>query len=174
LSANPALAVIDAQVSAASSAKSLADLNYYPDVTLGARFVQRPRGDNSGEFLVGLKAPIQYEAKDAEQRASAARLGAAQARSDAIRLRLEGDIADAWFGFEAVRKAIRIYEQRQLPPAQLSVDTARLGFQAGSTDLSTLLDVERRLRVIQLELLKLKVEQQARYAELERLAGGSL
>ena len=57
LSANPALAIIDAQVSAANSAKSLADLNYYPDVTLGARFVQRPRGDNSGEFLVGLKAP---------------------------------------------------------------------------------------------------------------------
>jgi outer membrane protein TolC len=169
-SANPMLAATDAQVSAASSAKSLADLNYYPDVTLGARFVQRPTGDNSGEFLVGLKVPLQYEAKDAEQRASASRLGAAQAHSDAIRLRLEGDIADAWFGFDAVRKAIRIYEQRQLPPARLSLETARSGFQAGTTDLSAVLEAERRLRTIQLELLKLKVEEQAKYAELERLA----
>jgi hypothetical protein len=36
------------------------------------------------------------------------------------------------------------------------------------------LEAERRLRLVQLELLKLKVEQQAKYAELERLAGGSL
>jgi outer membrane protein, heavy metal efflux system len=174
LSANPMLAVTDAQITAANGAKSLADLNYYPDVTLGARFVQRPRGDNSGEFLLGFKVPLQYEAKDAEQRASASRLGAAQARSDAIRLRLEGDIADVWFGFDAVQKAIRIYEQRQLPPARLSVETARAGFQAGTTDLAVVLETERRLRALQLELLKLKVEQQAKYAELERLAGGSL
>jgi outer membrane protein TolC len=173
-SANPMLAATDAQVNAANSAKSLADLNYYPDVTLGARYVQRPGAPDTGEFLLGFKVPLQYEAKDAEQRASASRLGAAQARSDAIRIRLDGDIADAWFGFEAVRKAIRIYEQRQLPPARLSVETARAGFQAGATDVAAVLEAERRLRTIQLEFLKLKVEQQTKYAELERLAGGAL
>jgi hypothetical protein len=36
------------------------------------------------------------------------------------------------------------------------------------------LEAERRLRLVQLELLKLEVERQAKYAELERLAGGSL
>lgn len=172
--ANPLLAATAAQVDAATGMKSLTDLNYYPDVTVGARFVQRPRGEDTGEFLLGFKVPFQYEAKDAEQRAATSRLGAAQARSDAIRIRLDGDVADAWFGFDAVRKAIRIYEQRQLPPARLSVETARSGFQAGTTDLSVVLEAERRLRTIQLDLLKLKVEQQAKYAELERLAGGSL
>ena len=172
--ANPVLAATDAQVGAAASAKSLADLNYYPNVTLGATFVQRPTGDNSGQFMMGLKVPLQYEAKDAEQRAASSKLGAAQARSDAIRIRLDGDVAEAWFGFEAVRKAIRIYERRQLPPARLSVETARTGFAAGTTDLSGVLDAERRLRMVQLELLKLEVERQAKYAELERLAGGSL
>ncbi|MBI1866768.1 MAG: TolC family protein [Methylocystis sp.] len=172
--ANPLLAATAAQVDAATGAKSLADLNYYPEVTLGARYVQRPRGEDTGEFLLGFKVPLQYEAKDAEQRAASSRLGAAQARSDAIRIRLDGDVVDAWFGFDAVRKAIRIYEQRQLPPARLSVETARSGFQAGTTDLSVVLEAERRLRTIQLDLLKLKVESQAKYAELERLAGGSL
>lgn len=172
--ANPVLAATDAQVGAAASAKSLADLNYYPNVTLGATFVQRPTGDNSGQFMMGLKVPLQYEAKDAEQRAASSKLGAAQARSDAIRIRLDGDVADAWFGFDAVRKAIRIYERRQLPPARLSVETARTGFAAGTTDLSAVLEAERRLRLVQLELLKLEVERQAKYAELERLAGGSL
>jgi len=33
---------------------------------------------------------------------------------------------------------------------------------------------ERRLRTVQLDLLKLKVELQPKYAEMERLAGGSL
>lgn len=171
---NPMLATTDAQVRSATSAKELAELNYYPDVTLGARFVQRPRGDNSGEFLLGLKVPLQFDAKDAEQRAASSKLGAAQARGDAIRLKLDGDVAETWFGLEAVRKAIRIYEQRQLPPARLSVETARVGFQAGTTDLAAVFEAERRLRAVEIELLKLKVEEQAKYAELERLAGGSL
>lgn len=34
--------------------------------------------------------------------------------------------------------------------------------------------VERRLRAVQLDLSKLKVELRTRYAEMERLAGGSL
>ena len=172
--ANPALATTGAQVRAATGTKELTDLNYYPDVTVGANFVQRPTGDNSGMFTLGFKVPLQYEAKDAEQRAASSRLGAAQMRYDAIRIRLDGDVAEAWFGLEAVRKAIRIVEQRQLNPARLSVETARSGFAAGAADLATSLEAERRLRAIELEILKLKVEEQARYAELERLAGGSL
>ncbi len=36
------------------------------------------------------------------------------------------------------------------------------------------IEQERRLRTVQLKLLKLKVEMQVKYAEMERLAGGSL
>jgi outer membrane protein TolC len=161
-------------VLSATRTKELTDLNYYPDVTLGADFVQRPTGENSGQFKLGFKVPLQYEAKDAEQRAASSKLGAAQMRNEAIRIRLDGDVAEAWFGLEAVRKSIRIFERRQLPPARLSVETARTGFQAGTTDLAALLDAERRLRAVELELLALKAEEQAKYAELERLAGGSL
>lgn len=95
-------------------------------------------------------------------------------RYDAIRTRLDGDVAEAWPGLEAVRTSIRIAEQRQVPPACLSVETAASGFQAGTTDLAAVLDAECRLRAGKFELLKLKVEEQARYAEPERLAGGSL
>ncbi|KAF0207976.1 MAG: outer membrane efflux protein [Gammaproteobacteria bacterium] len=172
--ANSALATTSAQVRAATGTKELTDLNYYPNVTVGATFVQRPTGDNTGQFMLNFKVPLQYEAKDAEQRAASSRLGAAQMRYDAIRIRLDGDVAEAWFGLEAVRKAIRIVEQRQLNPARLSVETARSGFAAGAADLATSLEAERRVQAIELEILKLRVEEQARYAELERLAGGSL
>lgn len=171
---NPQLAATHAQVRSATTAKKLTDLNYYPDITAGANFVQRPTGDNSGMFMLGFTVPLQYEAKDAEQRAASASVGAAQARNEALRIRLDGDVAEAWFRLEAVRKAIRIFEQRQLPPAKLSIDTARSGFDAGTTSLAALLDSERRLRAIELELLGLKIEEQSRYADLERLAGGSL
>jgi outer membrane protein TolC len=69
---------------------------------------------------------------------------------------------------------VQIYASRQLPPARSSVDNARNGFQAGSSDISLVFESERRLRAIQLDLLKLKVELQTKYAEMERLAGGSL
>jgi outer membrane protein TolC len=69
---------------------------------------------------------------------------------------------------------VQIYTTRQLPPARSSVDNARNGFQAGTSDLSSVFESERRLRAVQLDLLKLKVELQTKYADMERLAGGSL
>lgn len=173
-SANPMLALAGAQTNSAAQTKSLTDLNYYPDVTLGAKYVQRPFTEDTGEFMRGVKLPLHYEVKDAEQRAAGARLGAAQARNEALRLRIDGQIADAWFSVEALRKVVQIYATRQLPPARSSVDNARNGFQAGSSDISLVFESERRLRAVQLDLLKLKVELQTKYAEMERLAGGSL
>jgi outer membrane protein TolC len=173
-SANPMLALAGAQSNSAAQTKSLTDLNYYPDVTLGAKYVQRPFTEDTGEFMLGVKLPLHYEVKDAEQRAAGARLGAAQARNEALRLRIDGQIADAWFGVDALRKVVQIYATRQLPPARSSVDNARNGFQAGTSDLAAVFESERRLRAVQLDLLKLKVELQTKYAEMERLAGGSL
>jgi len=69
---------------------------------------------------------------------------------------------------------VQIYTTRQLPPARSSVDNARNGFQAGTTDLFFVFEAERRLRTVQLDLLKLKVELQTKFAEMERLAGCSL
>ena len=173
-SANPILALAGALSNSAAQTKSLTDLNYYPDVTLGAKYVQRPGTEDTGEFLLGVKLPLQYEVKDAEQRAAGSRLGAAQARNEALRLRIDGQIADAWFSVDALRKVVQIYAARQLPPARSSVDNARNGFQAGTSDLSSVFESERRLRAVQLDLLKLKVELQTKYADMERLAGGSL
>jgi outer membrane protein TolC len=173
-SANPMLSLAGAQTDSAVHSKSLADLNYYPDVTLGAKYVQRPREPDTGEFMLGVKLPLQYEAKDAEQRAAGARLSATQARNEALRLRIDGQVADAWFGVDALRKVVQIYVTRQLPPSRSSVENARNGFQAGTTDLSAVLEAERRLRAVQLDLLRLRLELQAKYAEMERLAGGSL
>ena len=173
-SANPMLALAGAQINSAAQSKSLTDLDYYPDVTLGAKYVQRPFTEDTGEFMLGVKLPLHYEVKDAEQRAAGARRGAAQARNEALRLRIDGQIADAWFGVDALRKVVQIYATRQLPPARSSVDNARNGLQAGTSDLASVFESERRLRAVQLDLLKLKVELQTKYAEMERLAGGSL
>jgi len=67
---------------------------------------------------------------------------------------------------------VQIYASRQLPPSRSSVDNARNGFQAGSSDISMVSNRSERLfAAVQLDLLKLKVELQAKYAEMERLAG---
>jgi len=173
-SSNPLLALAGAQVDSNAQTKSLADLNYYPDLTVGAKYVQRPGTEDTGEFGLGFKVPLHYEVKEAEQRAASASLNAAQARKEALRLRIDGQIADAWFGVDTLRKIIQIYEARELPPARALVENARNGFRAGSSDIGLLFESERQLQTVQLELLKLKTELQAKYSELERLAGGPL
>jgi hypothetical protein len=106
-SANPMLALAGTQSNSAAQTKSLTDLNYYPDLTLGATYVQRPGTEDTGEFMAGFKVPLHYEVKDAEQRAAGARLRAAQARAEALRLPIDGQIADAWFGVDALRKVCK-------------------------------------------------------------------
>src|SRR5258705_11651094 len=115
-SANPMLALAGAQSTSAAQTKSLTDLNYYPDVTLGAKYVQRPGTEDTGEFMAKFNLPLQYEVKDPEQRAAGARLGAAQARNEALRRRIDGQIAEPRFGVDALRKVVQIYTSRQLPP----------------------------------------------------------
>lgn len=144
-----------------------------PDQTLPGA-TQRLGTEDTGELILGVKLPRHYQVKVAEQGAVGARLGAAQARSEALRLRIDGQVADAWFNADPLRKVFQIYASRQLSPARLSVDNARNGFQAGSSELSSVFESERRLRAVQLDPLKLKVELQAKYAEMDRLAGGSL
>lgn len=91
-----------------------------------------------------------------------------------IAKRLNPTVVDVWFGVDALRKVVQIYVSRQLPPARSSVDNARNGFQAGSTDLFFGFEAKRRLSAVQFDRPKLKVELQAKYAELGRLAGGAL
>lgn len=171
---NPVLALAGAQTESAAQTKSLADLNYYPDISVGAKYVQRPGTEDTGEFGLRFKLPLHTEVKDAEQQAAFSNLSAAQARKEALRLKIDGQIADAWFSVDALRKVIQIYETRELPPARTSVENARNGFRAGSSDITLLFETERRFQTIQLDLLKLKTELQAKYAEMERLAGGAL
>lgn len=92
----------------------------------------------------------------------------------AIAKRLNSTVAPAALDFDALRKVVQIYASRELPPARSSVDNARNGFQAGSSDLSSVFESERRLRTVQLDLLRLKVELQTKNVEMERLGGGSL
>jgi hypothetical protein len=69
---------------------------------------------------------------------------------------------------------LEAWDVNSLGEGQRRFDNARNGFQPGSTDLFFVFEAERRLRAVQLDLSKLKVELQTKYAEMERLAGGSL
>jgi hypothetical protein len=83
----------------------------------------------------------------------------------AIAKRVNPTVAAASLDFDAA--------VRKIGTAGVLADPT-LVLEAGSADLSIVFESERRLRTVQLDLLKLKVELQKKYAEMERLAGGSL
>ena len=58
--------------------------------------------------------------------------------------------------------------------ARYIVSLAMVGAASALPWVSSTFESERRLRTVPLDLLKLKVELQAKYAETERLAGVSL
>jgi outer membrane protein TolC len=61
-----------------------------------------------------------------------------------------------------------------LPKSEVVVRSALSGLESGQGDSLRVLDAIRRVRNVQLEILKIQVQQQATLAEIEKAIGGDL
>jgi outer membrane protein TolC len=171
---NPAIAGEDAQIAAAEHGRTLVAKSWYPDVTLGLSAVDRDRRFFGYEAMVEFKIPLRWGLREAQEREAAARLGAARARRDAARLRLQGELEQAYWTFQAAGQTYRLLHDIQVPQAELRLGAALAGYELGRTELTAVLDAQRQIRRIALEHLKAEIEQQIGLAEIERLVGGEL
>ena len=61
-----------------------------------------------------------------------------------------------------------------LPQAELSLQSALVGYEAGKVDFATVLDAQRQIRLAKQSRIKAQAEGQARLAQIERLLGEEL
>ena len=120
------------------------------------------------------KIPLQWEAKNAEVRATSAEAAAAQARSTALKQRLTGEVAGMVAEYRGTVKTLAIMRHHHLPDAQQALKSALAALQSPTGSLADIFAAAQRLRKIQLDILKLDTEQQIAVAELEKAIGGDL
>ncbi len=135
----------------------------------------RDRDGYAGSGVMGeLRVPLQWGAKQAEVDAASAERAAAEQRLNTLKATLAGEIAGMLAEYRATAKTLDILQQHHLPKSELIVRSALSALESGQGDSLRVLDAIRRLRNVQLEILKTQVQQQASLAEIEKAIGGDL
>src|SRR5229473_289280 len=172
---NPTIAEGQAKAGSATAAQGLAERNRYPDVSLGLMHTRDRNDSYAGTGVMAeVRIPLQWEAKEAEVSAASAERAAAEQRLNALKATIGGELAGMLAEYRATAKTLQIMQQHHLPKSELVVRSALSALESGQGDVLRVLDAIRRVRNIQLEILKIQVQQQALLAEIEKAIGGDL
>lgn len=102
--------------------------------------------------------------------------------ASAMRSRMEHEVArmrdelnveahEAAVRAHEARHTVHVYEQQLIPTSRLQVDAARAGFVAGENDMTALIQAEKNLRTVELELETARADLRRRLAQQARAHG---
>lgn len=168
---NPLVAVQAAQIQGAERNRELAAKNWYPDFTVGVAPIQRDKRLDAWEVMVAINVPLQIESRREQEREAQAMAAAARAKRDATASGLRGELGEAAAGFNAALEQEQLLDGTLVPQAELTLRAALAGYETGRVDFATLLDAQRQVRRGRLDLLRVRVDQRMRLAEVERILG---
>ncbi len=170
----PAIAAEAARARSAGKMVELADLNRYPDWTIGLSPTQMGNKIAEWEIMLEVSIPLQQGSRRAKEREARAMLEAANAKREAAALGVHGELAENLAGLEAARRTESLAATSLLPQAELTFQSALAAYENGKVDFATLLDAQRQILRAKQERRKAHAEAQMRLAEIERIVGEDL
>jgi outer membrane protein TolC len=88
---------------------------------------------------------------------------------DAVANQKRASLALNLSGLDANHQSEILITDQLLPQAELTFQVALVGYQNGAVDFASLLDAQRRIRLIKQNQIKNQVDQQVNLAEIERI-----
>lgn len=171
---NPVLAAEEARARSADRMVEVADLNRYPDFSIGVAPTQMGNRIAEWEVMLEMSIPLQQDSRRAKEREARAMAEAARSRRDAVATTAMGELSESLAALEAARHTAALASTSLLPQAELTFQSALAGYENGKVDFATLLDAQRQIRRAKQELLKARAEAEMRLAEIERIVGEDL
>jgi outer membrane protein TolC len=172
LAERPELGAAEARVRARESAVALARREYFPDFRLLGGWDGMEEEDEMRP-LVGLELnlPLQRARRAAALDEAKASLEQARSEQRALGDQVQLAVERALERLAEGHHALEIFRDHTLPAARDRVTSARVAFETGQRDFSTVIDAERRLRDAELGYEEAVVEVSRRHAELARATG---
>lgn len=171
---SPLIAAEEARARSAGKMAELADLNRYPDLTVGLSPTQMGSRIADWGVMLEVSIPLQQSSRRAREREARAMLDAARARTEAATTAAMGELSESLAGLDAARRTEALAASSLLPQAELTYQSALAGYENGKVDFATLLDAQRQILRAKQERLKAQAEAQMRLAEIERIVGEDL
>jgi len=141
--AHPAVQASAAMATAAGRNVELERRNRYPDLSVSLGAMQRGDRLDGYEVMLEVNIPFQQRARRARERESRLREDAALARTEDIRVALEGRVGSAWARWIGAREQRALIEQTLLPQSDANFKSALASYQVGEVDFGTLLEALR-------------------------------
>lgn len=169
----PALARADLAIEKARTDLAIAEKEYYPDVTVGAGFM-----DNLGEMedgwmaTVGVNLPIWLGPRRAAERAAAAEVRTARHEADDVGARVLFEVKDAHARMEAARRLVKTFESSVLPQAEQSLKAIEEAYRNGRVGFLDVVDGRRTLYKARLAHERARADYARARAALSRATGG--
>jgi cobalt-zinc-cadmium efflux system outer membrane protein len=134
------------------------DFNAPPDFRAG------PRGQ------ITMELPI-FTHNQGEIAQSSAALRALDSQAAATRRSVSGQVAAAYFEFEARQTEVELYNKTLLPAVERLENMAEESYRAGKANILTVLDAQRNVQRVHNEYLNSLFNAQAAFARLEEAVG---
>ncbi len=152
---------------------ALACKEYYPDVNLVAKYDGFMPEEMRPQVGIDVNVPTQFARQSAAVREASARLQQRCAEYQDLLDQTRFEVQSAFDRTVQSRRVIRLFEERILPAAQRSLDSALANYTSGNLDFLRLLDAERQLHTQRELYFQASADYHRRLAELERVVGAA-
>jgi outer membrane protein TolC len=169
---------------AAELRSSLADQRWWPDLTLGATYIQtdrigmglNPEDDGKDPLILqlGLSLPLWWNRNRAEQARSSWLATAAAEDVSARREELRSEIARTWWKVANTERLVRLYRKTLLPQAEAAALAAETFFRDGKGSFAGLLETVAAWHSFLLAEARARADHAQAVAVLERWIGRPL
>lgn len=183
LEGNPDLKVIDHIIEKERANRSLASRASLPDLTVGFDYIQTgaaldPLMPESGKdpwaVTVGIKIPLWPGKNRARKDRAEAMILMQEYRLENSRNILAARAEKVIYEYGEAQRKIDLYSDRLIPRADQLLASTYAAYQAGEADFHSLVDAQRELLSLKLELERARVEKVKKLAEIGMLSGRDL
>ena len=174
LAHNPQLVAEDAKWKAADRGEALTRQGRYPTLMLGIAPTQFQNDVKTWDLMLEMNIPLWQGSRRAQEREALAMRDGAEARREATANQLRADLSEQLLALHSAQQTEALVSNNLLPQAELSLQSALAGYEAGKVDFATVMDAQRQIRQAKISRIKAQAEGQARLAQIERLIGDDL
>jgi cobalt-zinc-cadmium efflux system outer membrane protein len=174
LRARGEIAVEEAQGAEARGEASLARAEGRPDLAPQFRAERVTRGVEGVGVGLGITLPLwDYGSRRSRIRQAEETSRAQADRAAAARNQVLQEVEQALARVNAAEAVVKTFQQGVLDRAQQLLDASKVGFQAGATNILSLLEAQRSYRTLHLEYIDAQADLARAYVDLERATGAA-
>jgi outer membrane protein TolC len=171
---NPQLRMAEASIQTSEKARDLTLNNRYPGFTLGVAPNQFGNSVKSWDLMVEFSIPLQQSSRRAQEREATAMLAASGTRKEALLNQLQAELAENLNALDAAQRTESLINKNLLPQAELTYQSALVGYQNGKVDFAMLIEAQKQILKAKQQQLQAQLDMQLRLADIEKLLGDSL